>query len=464
MNKITILLLSLAAYTCNVQAEIWLPSIFSDNMVLQQQSDVAFWGTASGDTNVTLKTSWDNKEYKTKADKDGQWRLHISTSTAGGPYDIEISDGKKTTLSNVLLGEVWFCSGQSNMEMKLRGNSSPILNGNEIITHAENPSIRLLRVGMASSLTPQANIKNSWQVCTSETAREFSALAFQYGQILQQRLQVPVGIIVSAVGGTAIQAWMDSETLKDFPEVEIPKTLNGIASPFKEPTALFNAMVAPVIGYGIKGFIWYQGESNRHEPERYAQLFPAMVKSWREKWGLGDLPFYYVQIAPYATQGGGRSGAKLRETQLHVMATIPNSGMASAIDVGMETDIHPMDKTTLAKRLSYWALANAYGIKGIGFHGPVYKSMEIDGDKAILTFDNAVHLTSYKKDLTLFEIAGEDRLFHPAEATAEKNEVTVHSRDVKKPVAVRYAFKEWVVGELYNNDGLPASSFRTDDW
>ncbi|MDQ8005870.1 MAG: sialate O-acetylesterase [Pedobacter sp.] len=464
MTKTIFFLVSLLLLGVNVKAEIKLPSIFSNNMVLQQQADVAIWGKANKDAKVYIVTSWDKKKYSTIAANNGNWKLKIATPTAGGPYEISISDGKELILKNVLIGEVWVCSGQSNMEMTLRGNSSPILNANQIILNAENPKIRLFTVKRASSLTAVEDTKSEWKETTSETAREFSALAFQYGQILQQKLKVPVGLILSSLGGTKIQSWMNAESLKPFPEVEIVKTLNGLASPHKEATVLYNGMIAPIAGYGIKGFLWYQGESNRHEPELYGKLFPAMVADWRKQWGLGEIPFYYVQIAPFGLDSEGRSGPKLREAQLNAMKLIPNSGMACAIDAGMEKDIHPMDKTILAQRLAYWALAKTYNIKGIGYNGPVYNSMKIEGNKAVLTFDNAPYLTSYKKDLTLFEVAGADKVFYPAEAKLSKNEVTVQSSKVQNPVAVRYAFKEWVMGELYNNDGLPASSFRTDNW
>jgi sialate O-acetylesterase len=445
-------------------AKIKLPSIISNNMVLQQQSNAALWGTANKNSKVVIVTSWNKKQYESKADADGNWRTKVVTPAAGGPFQISISDGEKTVLDNVLIGEVWVCSGQSNMEMTLRGNSSPILNASEIILHADNPGLRLYKVGRASSLTPVTDTKGEWNEATSETAREYSALAFQFGQILQQKLKVPVGLILSSVGGTMIEAWMSPGSLKAFPQEKIPLSLDTVKAPYKEATALFNGMISPLTSYAIKGFIWYQGESNRHEPELYEKLFPAMVTDWRKQWSLGDIPFYYVQIAPFGSSDKTRSGPRLREAQLHAMKVIPNSGMVPAIDVGMENDIHFMDKTTLAQRLSYWALGKTYAIKGIQYYSPEFNSMKIDGNKAVLTFDHAPYLTSYRKPLTLFEIAGNDKKFYPAKAEIKANQVIVQSDLVTRPMAVRYAYKEWVKGELYNNDGLPASSFRTDNW
>ncbi|RZL67944.1 MAG: sialate O-acetylesterase [Pedobacter sp.] len=445
-------------------AKISLPNIFGDNMVLQQKSSVALWGMSKKSGQVLITTSWDRKNYQAKANADGKWKLNVNTPTAGGPFEISFSDGEKLILKNILIGEVWVCSGQSNMEMSLKGNSSPILNAAEIILNADNPKLRLFKVKRATSSTELSELRGDWQESTSETARDYSALAFQYGQILQKKLKVPVGLILSTVGGTIIEAWMSNSSLTTFPEVKIEPTLEGIKDPHKFPTSLYNGMIAPIAGFGVKGFLWFQGESNRHNPERYEKYLPAMVADWRKKWGLGEIPFYYVQIAPFEAKDKTRSGPRLREAQFNAAKIIPNSGMISALDVGMENDAHFMDKTTLAQRASYWALGKTYGIKGIGYKSPELNNMKVDSGKAVLTFDNAPYLTSYRKPMTLFEVAGEDKVFYPASAVIKANQVTVQSDKVLKPVAVRYAYKEFVKAELYNNDGLPASSFRTDDW
>lgn len=466
MNRLQILLVIVFFFYADALfAQLKPAGIFADDMVLQQKSNAAIWGEAGAGARIQLITSWDKKSYSVSADKKGHWKIAVKTASAGGPYQISIQTGnEKKVLQNVLLGEVWVCSGQSNMEMPLRGNSSPILNASEIILSADNPQLRLYQIGRATSLSPVYDPKGSWKISTSETAREYSALAFQFGMMLQKKLKVPVGLILTSVGGTMIESWMSAESLKPFSQVKIPASIDTVKQPHKKPTTLFNGMVAPLTGYSIKGFIWYQGESNRHEAELYEKLFPAMVADWRRKWNLGELPFYYVQIAPFGSNDKTRNGPRLREAQLKGMHLIPNSGMASAMDVGMENDIHFMDKTKLAQRLGYWALGKTYGIKGINYEGPEYKSMKVEGKKAVLTFDHAPYLTSYRKPMTLFEVAGEDKIFHPAKATIKTNTVTVESDVVSKPVAVRYAYKEWVMGELFNNDGLPASSFRTDNW
>ncbi len=464
MRKLIFLVLCGFLHPVFCNAKVSIPGIFGDNMVLQQQSNVAIWGNGKSGALLTIVTSWNTETYTTKIGSSGEWRRKISTPTAGGPYSISISDGDKIILQNILIGEVWLCSGQSNMEMALRGNSSPILNASEIILNADNKNLRLFTVGRATEVSPASEIKGNWVSSDSENARNFSALAFQFGQILQKKLNVPVGIIVSSIGGTTIESWMSKESLSDFPEVKIPASLDTVKAPYKLPTTLFNGMIAPLSGYAIKGFVWYQGESNRHEPALYGKLFPVMIKDWRKYWGLGDLPFYFVQIAPFGSSDKTRSGPKLREAQLKTSQNVINTGMVSALDVGMENDIHFMDKTKLAQRLSYWALGNTYGIKGINFRAPEYKSLKIEDKKAIITFNNAPYLTSYRKEMQLFEICGDDKIFHQAKAVIKANQVILTSEEVPNPIAVRYAFKEWVMGELFNNDGIPASSFRTDNW
>jgi len=462
--KISILIVALL-FSKMASAKITVPALIGDNMVLQQQSTPTLWGNATANAMVTVITSWNKKVYTVKAGANGAWKIKVATPVAGGPYEISLSDGEKIVLKNVMIGEVWFCSGQSNMEMALRGNSSPILNANEIILNADNPALRLFTIKTLAKLTPQTEIKGQWNESNSESARNFSAIAYQFGEMLQKKLHVPVGLIVSSVGGTMIEAWMSKASLAPYPEVKVPEKIDDtVKQPFKLPTALFNGMVAPAMNYGIRGMIWYQGESNRQEPQLYAKLFPVMIADWRKQWGQGDFPFYFVQIAPFGSHDKTRSGPLIREAQLKAMLTLPNTGMASTMDVGMEKNIHYMDKTIPAHRLGYWALGKTYVIKGIGYNAPVFKEMTIKGDKATLSFDNAPYLTSFEKPLTLFEIAGSDKVFYPAKATIVAGTVVVQSEKVAAPVAVRYAFKEFVVGELYNNDGIPASSFRTDDW
>ncbi len=466
MKKIiTFLIINLFINNISV-ANIKLPAVISDHMVLQRQTDIALWGESDRKKSITIITSWNQKKYTTKTNKNGKWFIKVSTPKAGGPFQITFNDGDIKILNDILIGEVWVCAGQSNMEMPMRGfKAQPILNSKEIIAESENYNLRLFKVGRASSIKPLDYCLGDWKISNPETVSDFSALAYQYGNILQKQLKVPVGIIMSSVGGTMIQAWMSNNSLNSFPEVKIPSNIDTLKSPQKEPTALFNGMINPIIPFGIKGFIWYQGESNRHQPELYLKLFPVLVSDWRQRWNQGELPFYYVQIAPYASTTKTLNGARLRESQLKAMDITSNSGMVSSIDIGMEKYIHATDKTTLANRLSNWALAEAYQMDGIAFKGPVYKKLEVNRDTVILHFNNAVNgLTSFNKPLICFEVAGIDKVFYPAKALIKDDRIELQSIEVKNPVAVRYAFKEFVIGDLYNVEGLPSSSFRTDNW
>lgn len=450
------------------EAKITLPSFFCDNMVLQQQSNLPIWGKSEKNASITLITSWNKKLNTTKADENGKWKIFVQTPKAGGPFIIEIKDKETTILNNILIGEVWFCAGQSNMEMPMRGfKNQPILNSNEILLDAENDNLRLITIKRNASIGRTDTCNGIWQVSTTETAKGFSAVAYQFGALLQKKLNIPVGIIVSSWGGTTIESWMNEESLATFPEVKKNTITDTTKDKHKFPSTLFNGMIAPLVGYGIKGFLWYQGESNRHEPQLYAKLFPAMVASWRREWDTKTiLPFYYVQIAPFGSKDTSRSGKHLREAQMQAMNIIPDAGMASTMDIGAEVFIHFSDKTTVAKRLFYWAIAKTYNYKGIDYCGPIYKNFKRENSKINVFFDYAENgLTSFGKMLQTFEIAGADRVFYPAKAIIDDNKsVQVWNDEVKNPIAVRYAFKEYVKGDLYNNGGLPASSFRTDNW
>ncbi len=449
-------------------AKIVLPSFFCDNMVLQQQSNVPIWGKSEKNSNIILFTSWNKKTSFTKADENGRWKIFVQTPKAGGPFTLTIKDKETVILSNVMIGEVWFCSGQSNMEMPMRGfKNQPVLNSNEILITADNSNLRLLTINRNASINVSDTCSGKWQISNSETAKEFSAVAYQYGAMLQKKLNIPVGIIVSCWGGTTIQSWMSEETLNGFSEIKKIVISDSTKDKHKFSSTLFNGMIAPIVGYGIKGFLWYQGESNRHEPELYGKLFPAMVTSWRNLWDTKTiLPFYYVQIAPFGGKDTTRSGKHLREAQLKAMKSIPDAGMAVTLDIGDETFIHFPDKTTVAKRLLYWALAKTYNYKGIEYSGPVYKYIKIENNKVNVYFDYTENgLTSFGKELQNFEIAGANKIFYPAMAKINDDKsVQVSNDEVKNPAAVRYAFKEYVKGDLYNNAGLPASSFRTDNW
>jgi sialate O-acetylesterase len=450
----------------SLKAEVKLPSIFGDNMVLQQQTDVAFWGKATAGSNVTVKTSWNGKAYSSKADKDGKWKLKVTTPAAGGPYSVTVSDGKAITIKNVMIGEVWVCSGQSNMEMQMKGyRNQPVTGSNEFIATSSNDQIRLITVPRITSLVPLDDFTGEWKLCEPENVVDFSATAYFFGLMLNKALKVPVGLICTAWGGTRIEPWISEAGFQNFDFVKLPdKTQVTEKLNQQTPTVLFNGMVNPIAGFGIKGAIWYQGESNRNEPAQYRKLLPGLADNWRTVWNIGDFPFYYVQIAPYDYRNGINS-AFLRESQYIVASEGKNMGMACIMETGEQFNIHPANKKAAGDRLAYQALVKTYGKKGIACDGPVLKVMTIEGNIIRLTFDNAPNgLLSIGNELNCFEVAGADKRFVPAKGFVTNDGVTIVSSLVAQPVAVRYAFKDYVVGDLFNTEGIPASSFRTDEW
>lgn len=463
---LTLLLIFSVAHL-TIRAEVRLPSIFGHNMVLQQQTKVAVWGKATPGASVSVKTSWNGRTYNTRASSDGKWKLRVSTPSAGGPYTLTVSDGKPVTFKNVMIGEVWVCSGQSNMEMPMKGYlNQPVLGSNEYIATSSNNQIRLITIPHAVSLIPLDDFQGEWKLCEPENVAEFSATAYFFGLMLNKVLNVPVGLICASWGGTRIEPWMSEEGLKPFEWVKLPDKTEEVEklSPSQTPTVLFNAMINPIVGYGIRGAIWYQGEANRNEPVQYQKLMPGLALNWRAVWGVGEFPLYYVQIAPF-DYGPAVNSAYLREAQLKALTAIPNLGMACIMDTGEKDCIHPANKKAAGDRLAYLALVKTYGKKGFACEGPVLKEMKVEGSMVYLTFNNAPNgLTSFGKTLSNFEVAGSNKRFYPAQAFITNTGITLFSPAVAKPVAVRYAFKNFVVGDLFNTEGLPASSFRTDDW
>ncbi|WP_462346212.1 sialate O-acetylesterase [Coprobacter fastidiosus] len=455
-----------------VQGKVVLPSILSDNMVLQQQSEVKLWGTATGGSTVTVTPGWGGS-YTAKAGEEGEWEIKLPTPKAGGPYSIKFSDGETTTLNNVLIGEVWLCSGQSNMEMPLGGFANPVqpVNKAEEILQSATPAtpIRVFTVRHKKSRTMDDDCIGRWEEHTDRALRRTSAVAYFFAKDLYDRLGTPVGIIVSAFSGTLIQPWISPKTLSDFKEIDLSHLTNDERVNARQGSVLYNGMIAPLRKLCIKGAIWYQGESNRSNPSLYERLMPALVKDWRNVWEQGEFPFYYVQIAPYDYEPDkqqDRSGAALREAQLHSVSQIPNSGMVVTLDIGEKNCIHPAEKEKVGQRLAAWALSKTYGIEGISCSGPVYKTFEVSGDKISLNFETSSKLHIIDMEPGIFEIAGADKVFYPAKAeVSEKGkDVIVFADEVKNPVAVRYGYKNYVKGCLFDSEGLPASSFRTDNW
>lgn len=462
-----------------IQAKVKLPAILGSNMVLQQKTAAKLWGWSNTNTKISVTTSWDKKQYRTMSDSEGNWLLEVNTPAAGGPYQITISDGESLQLDNILIGEVWFCTGQSNMEMPMRGfPRQPILGGNNVIVKASaNTPIRMFTTDSKDgnwvrqfNKNPQTDCKGEWLENASENVSNISAAAYYFAKYTQEVLQVPVGIIVSSWGGSGVEAWMSREAIAPFKEIDISilDDTTSISKPNATPCVLYNSKIAPFINFSIKGFLWYQGESNRKNPALYSKLMPAFVKDLRSRWNIGELPFYFVQIAPFNYEGAdSTSAARLREVQLQNMIDIPNSGMASTLDIGHPSFIHPANKETVGERLALWALGATYGRKGFGYTAPVYKTMEIKEKRIYVDFKNADKgIYPMWTSLKGFEIAGEDKLFYSAKAEIETSttRLVVWNEKVPNPVAVRYAYKNYVEASIFGLSGIPVSPFRTDNW
>lgn len=451
------------------QAKVTLPRIFSDGMVMQQETTANLWGEAKANAIVKITASWSKKTITANADSNGKWKTTIATPKAGGPYSMTFNDGEKTELKNILMGELWICSGQSNMEMPMKGfKNQPVENALEDILHSTDKEMRLFTVKRTSKFAPADDVIGEWHEANPEAVRNFSATAYYFGRELRRMLGVPVGLIVTSWGGSSCEAWMNRDWLKAFPQVELPKSQETIKSKNRTATVLYNGMLRPLIGVSMRGVIWYQGEENVSRSGYYADLFSRMIKGWREEWQEGDFPFYYCQIAPYdysLIKWEQYNSALLREQQAKAETMNPNVGMAVLMDAGLEYGIHPRKKQLAGMRLALLALNKTYGIKGITSESARYKDVEFKGDTAVVSFDRADMWIYGKNGLKsdLVEVAGADKVFHPAKAWIERSKMYVKSDEVKNPVAVRYAFKDWADGDLFS-DGLPISSFRTDNW
>jgi len=477
MKKITLLLVMTTFNLMvlqSVYAEIKLPALVSSDMVLQRNTTVKIWGWADANEKISIKTSWLKKSINIQADAEGNWLVDLQTNNSKEAQSIILkSKTSSIPLENILFGEVWLCSGQSNMEMPLKGYAGqPIFGAADAVAKANNPNLRLFSVTRTSgSKTPLKEVLkySAWQQATPESVMKFSAVAYFYGQQLQEILDAPVGLILSAWGGSSVQAWMSTEALIPYQKIDLTNRDINV-KPNAIPTALYNSMINPLIPFTIKGAIWYQGESNIEEAEKYKKLFPSMVEDWRKRWTIGDFPFYYAQIAPYIysgneTEQNSKNSAFMREVQMQCLDLIPNSGIAIAMDIGTENPIHPPKKKEVADRLLYNALHKTYGYTSVNYEGPRFDSMEIKDTGLLIKFKNEDNGIYSYNGLEGFELAGSDKVFYPATAKiVDRKKVLVSSDKVSNPVAVRYDWNNWVKGTLLNTNLLPASSFRTDDW
>lgn len=483
-------------------ADVKLPAIFGSHMVLQREQKDRVWGWAEPGEDVTVEIAGQSKT--AKAGSDGAWHVMLDPMPAGGPHTMTVKGRNTVKFDDVQIGEVWICSGQSNMQWAVGGAKDADL---ELIA-ARHPNIRLITVPNVGTQEPQKDFRGQWVTCRPETVGGFSAVGYFFGRQLQQTLGVPVGLINDAWGGSACEAWVRRDLLEKDPkyahlmeswqqrekayEEEKAERSRGANEPKKgqgrrppgglaaqmsgnaRPGNIYNGVLKPTIGYGIRGVIWYQGETNAGRSYQYRDLFPLMIKSWRDEWGQGDFSFYWVQLADFMNESPtpkGSGWAELREAQTMTMDRLPKTGQAVIIDLGEGRDIHPRNKQDVAMRLARWALAKDYGIPVV-HQSPTYKSMERQGNKIIITFDHVGGgLYTFDVDEARgFAIAGADQKFVPAKArltgTGRRGRKTVEvwADEVSEPVAVRYAWADNPVCNLYSLEGLPATPFRTDDW
>ena len=454
--------------------ELRLASLFTDSMVLQRESQVPVWGWAAPGREVSVRASWGGAASVTRADAAGRWSVPIETPAAGGPHELVVMADGEIRLRDVFVGEVWLCSGQSNMEWKLRpGELGGVMNAAEEIAAGAQPKIRHFDVPNRASLQPEERCSGAWQVCTPATVGEFSAVAYFFARELVRELDVPVGVINASWSGTRIEAWLDEATTRTLPELasdlaQLEALRRAQASLAPDPqvsSVLHNGMLAPLAPFAMRGFLWYQGEANRANHALYRRMQPAFVERLRTSFeGPATQPFYFVQIAPFNYENDeGETGA-LRDAQRRCLAQ-PDTGMAVTMDIGDPSDIHPANKQEVGRRLALWALAKTYGRDDIVHSGPLYREHSVEGARVRVRFESlGSGLIEGGDHITGFEIAGEDRRFRRAAARIDGDSVLVWSSEVPRPVAVRYGFSAASQPILFNKSWLPAAAFRTDDW
>jgi sialate O-acetylesterase len=468
------------------RAEVKLPALFSDHMVLQRDQPAKVWGWATPGEEVKVQIAGQTKTAKT-AD-DGSWSVQLDPLPAGGPHTLTIACADSTrTIQDVLVGEVWICSGQSNMQWDINATYDADL---EALT-AKSSAVRLISVPQVGTQELKNDFDGKWEIATPETVRSFSAVGYLYGRQIHETLGVPVGLIDDAWGGSAAEAWVRRDILEKDPKyADLIKGWQGMEAAYNDaatpadkkkqlegqmrgnarPGNIYNGVLKPTIGYGIRGAIWYQGESNAGRAYQYRDLFPLMIQSWRDEWGIGDFPFFWVQLADFMAEKpepGDSAWAELREAQTMTLSRLPNTGQAVIIDIGEGKDIHPRNKLDVARRLARWALATVYGVN-IPYQSPTYKSMKVEGNKVVLTFDHVGSgLSTFDVDEARgFAVAGEDKAWHWATSAkvTGADTIEVSCDKVSAPVAVRYGWADNPVVNVYSKEHLPLTPFRTDDW
>lgn len=459
--RFVLILLCFLSVGATAWSKVRLPNIIGSHMVLQQKSKVKLWGWAAASESITIKTTWDTTTYKVIATNGANWETEINTPAAGGSYTITIEGENKIILEDVLIGEVWVCSGQSNMEWS---GDQDLKESIDEAPKANQPEIRLFYVNKSTSLYPQDNVEGKWVVCSPESMIHFSAIGYFFGKKINSSIKTPVGLINSNWGGTPAETWTPAYVIEKDPIIKKGAESLGQYAWWPSNTAIaYNAMIAPLTKFSISGVLWYQGESNVSSYYSYEQLFTGMIDAWRAAWNK-NFPFYFVQIAPY-TYGNNINGALLRETQTKA-SKHPNTAMVVVSDLVPDTtNIHPTLKIEVANRLANIALKHIYN-QNIGVvNGPLYESVQIEKDKVTLSFSNiGSGLMCKDKELSHFEIAGADHLFLPGTAKIIGDKIIVSNKNIKSPVAVRYAFNNTAIGNVFNKEGLPLNLFRTDNW
>lgn len=472
-------------------------SVLQSNMVIQQGQPLVLWGTGKPDQDISIQADWASEGVRAKVGSDGKWsgEIMVPPATRGSfkKYNLQITHGsEKIELSDLLIGEVWLCSGQSNMDMEMAADP-PWLEGvidyEDEIAAADYPEIRFIKVEKKFTKEPIEEAKGTWQKVSPQTAGKLSGVAYYFGRELHQSLQIPIGLVVSSFGGSAAQAWSSRESLASHPDLrsayldpydnsEKPResldsvqTLEEIFEILTRPALLYNAMIFPIKNLSVKGFLWYQGESNKLDSSLYTELSAAMIAGWRKDFPGENQPFYFVQMPAYNWEENDSTAtyyARFREAQEAIVEKVANTGMISTMDIGQVDNIHPRNKKDVGIRLSKLALNQTYGLEEIAYLGPRFSSYQVKGNTLIVEFEQE----SIGGGLTTrdgaapkhFYVAGEDKVFYPAVAKIVENQVWLTSDQVNSPIAVRYAFTNYPITNFQNEEGLPAFPFRSDQW
>lgn len=484
MNKKLVVLAALSFSFLGAQAKVKLPHILGNNMILQQNAEANLWGWDKPGTEVNVTASWSSQKWTAKTDKDGKWQVKVQTPKASyTPLSITFDDGEPVTLSNILAGEVWVCAGQSNMEMPVKGfGNCPVEGYNKAVVEANQyKGIHYVKIPSVMSNKPLDDASCEWKEISPETVGEASATGYFFAQVVNKALDIPVGLVMANKGGTRVESWLDRDYLKKNTKEETDSAKIVKSKKFKwdfhYPLLWGNGTFHPILNYTVKGILFYQGCSNVGDPAgQYTQRLADLVAQWRRDFKQGELPFYFVQIAPYHNGDvNGDWGPKLREQQFNAAKIIPNSGIVCTEDLVYPYEveqIHPCQKRQVGERLAYQALNKTYGMKNLICESMTFKEMKIVGDTVKVHFDNEFGAYNRFEGIEGFEVAGEDKVFHKAtakhiwqEGNDEWNEcIAVTCPEVKKPVALRYCFRNFQLGNMANAGGLPLFPFRTDNW